>query len=40
MMMAIGEDMIIVMMVIISEVAMTMMVGGVENMATEMAVIG
>ncbi|GBL45492.1 hypothetical protein SFMTTN_1301 [Sulfuriferula multivorans] len=39
-MMAIGEDMIIVMMVIISEVAMTMMVGGVENMATEMAVIG
>ncbi len=40
MMMAIGEAGIIVMIVIINEVTMTMMVGGVENMATEMAIIG
>jgi len=40
MMMAIGEAGIIGMMVVISEVTMTMMVGGVESMATEMAIIG
>ncbi len=39
MMMAIGEAGIIVKIVIIKEVAMTMMVDRVENMATEMGII-